>query len=80
MDMKNEKSGGVGPKEESFRSQRQRLRKIGPFAVDSQSIPDSRTNFAGSWAPILNLELDIEDDTAAEAQGNNLFSEHKEVI
>lgn len=31
--------------------QRQRLRKIGPFAVDSQSIPDSRTKYAGSWPP-----------------------------
>lgn len=32
-------------------SQRQRLRKIGPFAVDSQSIPDSRTKYAGAWPP-----------------------------
>lgn len=31
--------------------QRQRLRKVGPFAVDSQSIPDSRTKYAGSWPP-----------------------------
>lgn len=32
-------------------TQRQRLRKIGPFAVDSQSIPDSRVKYAGSWPP-----------------------------
>lgn len=32
-------------------TQRQRLRKAGPFAVDSQSIPDSRIKYAGSWPP-----------------------------
>lgn len=38
-------------KDESMVTQRQRLRKAGPFAVDSQSIPDSRTKYAGSWPP-----------------------------
>lgn len=38
-------------KDESMLAQRQRLRKAGPFAVDSQSIPDSRTKYAGSWPP-----------------------------
>ncbi|XP_055321973.1 protein unc-79 homolog isoform X3 [Sitodiplosis mosellana] len=32
-------------------TQRQRLRKTGPFVVHSQSIPDSRAKYAGSWAP-----------------------------
>lgn len=32
-------------------TQRQRLRKTGPFVVHSQSIPDSRTKYAGSWPP-----------------------------
>lgn len=50
-DTKHDKSNSTGNKEESYRTQRQRLRKIGPFAVDSQSIPDSRTQFAGAWAP-----------------------------
>lgn len=36
---------------ETMMNQRQRLRKIGPFAVDSQSIPDSRTKYAGAWPP-----------------------------
>lgn len=34
-----------------LRPQRQRLRKTGPFAIDSIQIPDSRLNFAGSWQP-----------------------------
>lgn len=36
---------------DSILTQRQRLRKTGPFVVHSQSIPDSRTKYAGSWAP-----------------------------
>lgn len=38
-------------KEETAAMQRQRIRKAGPFAVDSQSIPDSRVKYAGSWPP-----------------------------
>lgn len=38
-------------KEDVSAQQRQRLRKVGPFAVDSQSIPDSRLKYAGSWPP-----------------------------
>lgn len=38
-------------KEETMMTQRQRIRKFGPFAVDSQSIPDSRTKYAGAWPP-----------------------------
>lgn len=55
-------------KEETVLSQRQRLRKIGPFAVDSQSIPDSRTKYAGSWAPPC-YESDSEANQAAAAAG-----------
>lgn len=36
---------------DSIISQRQRLRKAGPFVVQSQSIADSRIKYAGSWAP-----------------------------
>lgn len=50
-----EKSQGhpvtTAKKEETAAMQRQRLRKAGPFAVDSQSIPDSRVKYAGSWPP-----------------------------
>lgn len=38
-------------KSEQLRPQRQRLRKTGPFAIDSIQIPDSRLNFAGAWQP-----------------------------
>lgn len=36
---------------DSILTQRQRLRKTGPFVVQSQSIADSRIKYAGSWAP-----------------------------
>lgn len=32
-------------------STRQRLRKVGPFAVGSQQLPDTKAKFAGSFAP-----------------------------
>lgn len=38
-------------KDDPYVTKRQHLRKVGPFAVDSQSIPDSRIKYAGSWAP-----------------------------
>lgn len=41
----------LNQKDDSVLTQRQRFRKAGPFAVDSQSIPDSRTKYAGSWPP-----------------------------
>lgn len=44
-------SGARSKKEETSAAQRQRLRKAGPFAVDSQSIPDSRVKYAGFWPP-----------------------------
>lgn len=48
--------GGTAPfttaaGKDSILFQRQRLRKTGPFVVHSQSIPDSRAKYAGSWAP-----------------------------
>lgn len=72
----------VGPaKEEAYMTQRQRLRKIGPFAVDSQSIPDSRTQFAGYWPPmtIHKDDSDIEEEDAAQFNNNGASAEHKQV-
>lgn len=72
---------GVGPaKEEAYMTQRQRLRKIGPFAVDSQSIPDSRTQFAGYWPP-MTIHKDDSDIEEEDAQFNNngASAEHKQV-
>lgn len=48
--------GGTAPfttaaGKDSILFQRQRLRKTGPFVVHSQSIPDCRTKYAGSWPP-----------------------------
>lgn len=54
-------------KDESMLTQRQRLRKAGPFAVDSQSIPDSRTKYAGSWPPPA-YEFDSENNAHSGAQ------------
>lgn len=68
------------PKEEAYMTQRQRLRKIGPFAVDSQSIPDSRTQFAGYWPP-MTVHKDDSDIEEEDGQFNNngASSEHKQV-
>lgn len=41
----------IARREETSHVQRQRIRKAGPFVVDSQSISDSRVKYAGSWAP-----------------------------
>lgn len=54
------KSDKSNAKEESYLTQRQRLRKIGPFAVDSQQIPDARIKYAGSWPP---QDAYLKDDT-----------------
>lgn len=45
-------------KKDDMLTQRQRLRKIGPFAVDSQTIPDSRTKYAGAWPPPYDSDSD----------------------
>lgn len=45
---------------DSILSQRQRLRRTGPFVVHSQSIADSRTKYAGSWPP-PQYESDLEN-------------------
>lgn len=45
-------------------TQRQRLRKTGPFVVHSQSIPDSRTKYAGSWPP-PQYESDSDNNNAS---------------
>lgn len=49
-------------------SQRQRLRKTGPFVVHSQSIPDSRIKYAGSWPPKSNYESDSENNNTSAQQ------------
>lgn len=49
---------------DSILTQRQRLRKTGPFVVQSQSIADSRIKYAGSWAPPA-YDSDSENNHAA---------------
>lgn len=67
-------------KEEAYMTQRQRLRKIGPFAVDSQSIPDSRTQFAGYWPPMtLNKDDSDIDEEDGQLNNNGAGTEHKQV-
>lgn len=52
-------------------TQRQRLRKTGPFVVHSQSIPDSRTKYAGAWPP-PQYESDSENNnTSAQPTGTS---------
>lgn len=76
-------------KEETLLTQRQRFRKIGPFAVDSQSIPDIRIKYAGAWAPYVSTQQDDsdeeEDATVVQNNNNNNVppppsTEHKPVI
>lgn len=50
---------------DSILTQRQRLRKTGPFVVQSQSIADSRIKYAGSWAPPA-YDSDSDNNNAAE--------------
>lgn len=61
---------------DSILSQR-RLRKTGPFVVHSQSIPDSRIKYAGSWPP--QYESDSENinahPTGTSAQKQQVFEE-----
>lgn len=68
-------------KEESFVTQRQRLRKTGPFAVDSQQIPDSRIKYAGSWAPQSAFAKGETENPAEENgdDGNDQYTEQKQV-
>ncbi|XP_055384456.1 protein unc-79 homolog isoform X2 [Condylostylus longicornis] len=53
-----------------------KLRKVGPFAVDSQSIPDVRSRFAGSWPPMNDRDFydPPEEDSG---NGNTSQSEYK---
>lgn len=57
----------AGRREETMMTQRQRLRKMGPFAVDSQSIPDSRTKYAGAWPP----SYDSDSEAGCPSQANS---------
>lgn len=69
-------------RDETYRTQRQRLRKVGPFAIGSQSIPDSVSKFAGAWAPNnQNREGDSDaDDGDTIQQGSHTSSEMKAVL
>lgn len=56
-------NGGPANKDDPYvTQQRQRLRKVGPFAVDSQSIPDSRMKYAGAWAPQSSAQKEDDSD------------------
>lgn len=61
------KSDKSNAKEESYLTQRQRFRKSGPFAVDSQQIPDVRIKYAGAWPP---------PDAAAKDETENQLDEN----
>lgn len=66
---------GANQKADTVTTQRQRLRKAGPFVVDSQSIPDSRTKYAGAWPPAY--ENDSEgNDSAAQPSGAKIVRFH----
>lgn len=54
-------------KTDQLRPQRQRLRKTGPFAIDSIQIPDSRLKFAGAWQP-----SNYKDEEEMEEEENNI--------
>lgn len=75
------KSDKSNAKEESYITQRQRLRKIGPFAVDSQQIPDARIKYAGSWAPQDSSkdETENQDDENGGGGNEHYSSEDKQV-
>lgn len=49
------------PNREGTRQARQRLRKVGPFAIGSISASDSKIRYAGSWAPSSKDDSDGED-------------------
>lgn len=77
------KSDKCNAKEESYSTQRQRLRKIGPFAVDSQQVPDARIKYAGSWPPqdaYLKDDMDNhEDENGADGGNDHYSSDQKQV-
>lgn len=55
----------------TLRQPRQRLRKVGPFAIGSISTSEGRMRYAGSWAPSSKDDSDGEDTQA----GSNASSE-----
>jgi hypothetical protein len=60
-------------KNDSYKTQRQRLRKVGPFAIGSQSIPDdSKMKYAGQWPPNNHDDSDDDNDDT-QAQNNNSY-------
>lgn len=69
-------------KEESYLTQRQRLRKTGPFAVDSQQVPDARIKYAGSWPPedaYLKDDNENHDDENGGGGNDHYSSDQKQV-
>ncbi|KAL1381510.1 hypothetical protein pipiens_013410 [Culex pipiens pipiens] len=48
-------------RDETVRQPKQRLRKVGPFAIGSISSSDGRIRYAGSWAPSSKDDTDGED-------------------
>lgn len=74
------KSDKSTAKEESYLTQRQRLRKAGPFAVDSQQIPDAKIKYAGSWEPqSAKDETENQDDENKNDGNEHYSSEQKQV-
>lgn len=66
----NANADATNRRDDQYLNQRQRLRKMGPFAVDSQSVPDSRVKYAGSWPP-PSYESDTEGQATNGPSGMN---------
>lgn len=64
-------------KDGPLRNQRGRLRKVGLFAMDSQSLQDDKNNFAGAWEPLQREDSEQEDDILhSETRSVSLFFQH----
>lgn len=68
-------------REETVRTQRQRFRKVGPFAIGSQSISDAKSKYAGAWPPNQSHFPDDSDDDEDDTQRASFASsDYKSVI
>ncbi|XP_038110172.1 protein unc-79 homolog isoform X9 [Culex quinquefasciatus] len=54
-------SAAASKRDETVRQPKQRLRKVGPFAIGSISSSDGRIRYAGAWAPSSKDDTDGED-------------------
>lgn len=54
-------SAAASKRDETVRQPKQRLRKVGPFAIGSINSSDGRIRYAGSWAPSSKDDTDGED-------------------